>query len=415
MGQHDLHSIMKLLPNEDCSLCDAPSCATLARRIVAGKIKVDHCPLIDKRNIGRITDILKEGVETTKETTQEEAFVEIQPCAEYGRVTLEAQLPKPKGSVYDLFDSCTMCTAFSDISDLDGVRCSLELGYGLAQLEEKRIHVFRSGKVTMRRAYDRRDAYETLAMISKSLWPSVICPEGCSVQECISCSCPDCRGHVCSGVSWWVRDIPFKEQPMGEFLKEYLASTDETTAKAVAMYKDGIAIMDNLVEELKKAEQALKAGDRAALEEVRKVFHGKHMELAQLSVKILIGSEGPAAMLGLIMKGAEINMRNIGKGLFTIRQASKDPLFEKAYELALKGISVFTTVDIDGAKPLLKDFDEFVASWKERPYTSEGEFILKIASYGSFLAMMLERPIPIWTLEDERKVKPKITEMGEHC
>jgi hypothetical protein len=267
----------------------------------------------------------------------------------------------------------------------------------------------------MRRAYDRRDAYETLAMISKSLWPSVICPEGCSVQECMSCSCPDCRDHVCSGVSWWVRDVPYKEMAMVEFLKDILVSKDEVDAKAVSMYKDGIAVIETLVAELKKAEEAIRTGGREALEDVRKSFHGKHMELAKQSVKILVGSEGPAAMLGMILKGAETNMRNIGKGLFSIRRTSKDPLFEKAYDIALRGVSVFTGLDIDGASELLKDYQGFLKNWKGQPYTSEGEFILKIASYGSFMAMMLGRPIPVWTLEDERKVKPDITDMGEHC
>ncbi len=59
MARHDLHSVMKLLPNEDCSLCDAPSCATLARRIVAGKIKPDECPLVDKANLERIREMIQ--------------------------------------------------------------------------------------------------------------------------------------------------------------------------------------------------------------------------------------------------------------------------------------------------------------------------------------------------------------------
>jgi len=420
MARHDLHSVMKLLPNEDCSLCDAPSCATLARRIVAGKIKPEECPLLDKSNLERIREVLKDGVETTKEVVQEKAFVEIQPCAEYGRVTLEAQLPRPKGSVYDLFDSCTMCTAFSEISDLDGVKCSLELGYGLAQLKEKRIHVFRSGKVNMRRAYDRHDAYETLAMISKSLWPSVICSCGCTVQECISCSCPDCRDDVCAGLAWGVRDIPYKGAMLVEFVKSTLKAAEskkasKETVQAVELYQTGLKHLDGLMQYLKKVDTALRAGDTGKIEEIRKEYHELHVVLGRLSVQMLVKAQGPVALLGLILNGYESNLKNIGKGMFLVRNANIDPLYPKALEIVLESIRVVKELDIEAAKALVKLVEDVRAVWKAAPYYSGREYLLKMATYGGNLARMLERPVPVWTLEDEQKAKPTIQMGGERC
>jgi hypothetical protein len=420
MARHDLHSVMKLLPNEDCSLCDAPSCATLARRIVAGKIKPDECPLVDKANLERIKEVLKAGVETTKEQGQEKAFVEIQPCAEYGRVTLEAQLPKPKGSVYDLFDACTMCTAFSEISSLDGVKCSLELGYGLAQLQEKRIHVFRSGKVTMRRAFDRQDAYNTLAMISKSLWPSVICSCGCTVQECVSCACPDCRDEVCSGLSWGIRDLSFTTEKLSEVVSKILNAPDPSkvspsASQTIELYKKGLKQMKALIELLRKVDKALRAKDSEKIEAVRKDFHAAHQELAKLAIQVIVKSEGPDAVLGLVLNGAEANLENIGKGMFSVRNADMDPLYPKALEIVLEGVTVFSDMDIEGSRRLVKLVEDVRTVWKAAPYYSGREYVLKMATHGGHLARMLERPMPVWTFEDEKRSHPTISMGGERC
>jgi ArsR family metal-binding transcriptional regulator len=420
MGRHDLHSVMKLLPNEDCSLCEAPSCATLARRIVAGKIKPEECPLVDKANLERIKEVLKEGVETSKAPVQEQPFVEIQPCAEYGRVTLEAQLPKPKGSVYDLFDSCTMCTAFSEISDLDGVKCSLELGYGLAQLKEKRIHVFRSGKVTMRRAYDRQDAYATLAMISRSLWPSVICICGCTVQECVSCACPDCRDEVCAGLVWGIRDVPFRTVKLSDAVRAALkraegAKAPASSIEAAGIYSKGMKQMMALVEIYKKADKALRAKDSDKIEAIRKTFHESHSELAKLAVQLIVKSQGPDTVLGLVLNGIEANLENIGKGMFSVRNADMDPLYPKALEIVLEATKVISELDVEGAKDLVKLVENLRSVWKAAPYYQGREYVLKMATYGGHLARMLDRPMPDWTLEDEKKAQPQVPKGGERC
>ena len=118
-----------------------------SRRIAAGWQKPDECRYITKTNLGRIYELLEEGVEVGPESIPVGHIIEIQPCAQYGKVTLEAQLSRPSESIFDVFDSCELCTSLGDVGLLKNVRCSLEMGYSIAEHNETRIHIFKTGKI----------------------------------------------------------------------------------------------------------------------------------------------------------------------------------------------------------------------------------------------------------------------------
>ncbi|UCD92296.1 MAG: hypothetical protein JSV43_08805, partial [Methanobacteriota archaeon] len=125
---------------------------------------------------------------------------QIHPCTEEGYVTIEAKLylGSPFGRPgEDFFDTKQMCSSLRRISFLDSLRCSEEMGYALAEWEGKRIHVFKGGKIIIRRAEDEEDARKTLDIIGRTLWGTIPCSCGKPLIYCSSGACSECSGKVC--------------------------------------------------------------------------------------------------------------------------------------------------------------------------------------------------------------------------
>jgi ArsR family metal-binding transcriptional regulator len=102
--------------------------------------------------------------------------IEVNPCTEDGKVTLQSTLRTKDGveRKEPYFDAVKLCEALRKIRDFSRVRCSSEIGYAIIEYEDKRIHVFKEGKIIIRRAKDRDDATRTLNMVSAMLSDAVI-------------------------------------------------------------------------------------------------------------------------------------------------------------------------------------------------------------------------------------------------
>ena len=107
--------------------------------------------------------------------------IEIHPCTEQGLVTLEAKLGEAENE--DFFDPDEMSEALA-LSPFKDVKFSKEMGYAFANYEQKRLHIFKQGKVIIRRANDKADALGTLMLAIKSLLPAVICNRSEPVMAC---------------------------------------------------------------------------------------------------------------------------------------------------------------------------------------------------------------------------------------
>jgi ArsR family metal-binding transcriptional regulator len=100
--------------------------------------------------------------------------MEVTPCTEEGYVTLEYTLKTENGTERKepYFDSVKMCKILKRIKEFSSVRCSDEMGYAIIEYGDKRIHVWKQGKIIIRHAKDRNDATKTLEMLSKALSPA---------------------------------------------------------------------------------------------------------------------------------------------------------------------------------------------------------------------------------------------------
>jgi ArsR family metal-binding transcriptional regulator len=108
--------------------------------------------------------------------TKEEETVEVNPCTEDGFVTLESRLKSSSGteSKEVHFDPAKMCQQLKKVKEFSKIRCSKEIGYAIIEYGDKRIHVFKEGKIVIRHADNEQDAMKTLQMIKKALSGSML-------------------------------------------------------------------------------------------------------------------------------------------------------------------------------------------------------------------------------------------------
>jgi ArsR family metal-binding transcriptional regulator len=102
---------------------------------------------------------------------KEGEIVEVNPCTEDGFVTLEYKLKSSDGaeSKEVHFNPAKMCQELKKIKGFSKIRCSKEIGYAVIEYGEKRIHVFKEGKIIIRHADSEQDARKTLQMITEAL------------------------------------------------------------------------------------------------------------------------------------------------------------------------------------------------------------------------------------------------------
>jgi ArsR family metal-binding transcriptional regulator len=112
----------------------------------------------------------------SEDRREERQNIEVNPCTEDGKVTLESILKTEAGAERrkPYFDPIKLCEALKKIKDFSRVRCSSEMGYAIIEYEDKRIHVFKEGKIIIRRAKDRDDALRTLRLVSNILSETVL-------------------------------------------------------------------------------------------------------------------------------------------------------------------------------------------------------------------------------------------------
>lgn len=372
MGKkHSVLEIAGLLPQLDCGACGNPACGSFARRICANIQKPEECPFLTKENAAKAKGLLQEGADLEPVSEQPEEVVEIQPCAEYGKVTLEAQLRGIKDSPFDLFDLCRVCVSFHDIKLFEKVSCSLDMGYILAEHGGEGIHIFRNGKIVMRRVKDRDYALQTLKKVSRALWPSVICSCGNTAVECAGGACSSCP-DICEAVSW---GISGSNAATGKPAEKTFADRIRNNEK----FSGTINRFDEVLKLLRSAKVLENKGKiTSLLDEARMLATG---------VMVSTGNDREAAV-GLSVLGLEQNVRRVARSLFEY-SGNDEELFKKSTGLFWDAMRAR---DAKTAKHLAKSFNSFFKEWQKDDRKDAS--ILRIATSGLYVARLVSRPVP---------------------
>ncbi|UCH90204.1 MAG: hypothetical protein JSV49_06085 [Thermoplasmata archaeon] len=407
--------ILKLLPNIDCGLCSNPSCATLARKISRNTQDAKDCPLVRKDNLKRINQLIGDSEPDQMKNQHDsneyydEEIVEIQPCAEYGRVTLEAHLPRPENSAFDLFDSCEMCLSFNNIQSLTNVKCSLEMGYGLAQSEERRIHVFKTGKIMIRRAKDRTDAVNTLKLISYSLGPSIICSCGNSLTDCLSGGCEECCTDIGYGLKWLYSSHEYTMTPAAELLRSRFESFKGKSPKQpeknqLHIFKEAWDRLKSTINTLEELDKLIKANKFGEIETYRENLYDDIKEISKSSNEYLISDleiKPPAE--ALLFLGICRNLRRIVDGFLSLKDSQNNEEVQKLYpavsSIVIDGLRSFISCDEKQAAKVEDDFSEFSnklrSELEAQNYPVEMVNLYKLAINGTYTARILNIKVPV--------------------
>jgi hypothetical protein len=178
----------KSTPQIDCGLCGEATCASFARALIVGRAEIDNCPLLaldkykdcreelehlSKRRptvIGKPAAKLPEGgmlLTRPCQDTDEKVMAELRV---YNGV--EAGQPIHFG----VFEPSLLCDFMDCIADrFELVRCSRDLGYGRAEIEDMSITILQDGRVNMRRVIDEHRVLELFRQIERAVFGSIIC------------------------------------------------------------------------------------------------------------------------------------------------------------------------------------------------------------------------------------------------
>ncbi len=205
--------IREKLPSYDCGLCGFPTCSVFARRVAVSLNQPNECLPMPDEDEKTICGILDQGVMTgVCEKEIDRDTVEINPCAEGGKVTLETQMKcgvrKDGCSRFNLLDFQYLEGYLKGMPGIENIMLSKEMGYAKFEIQGQRVHVFKRGKLIIRRADSKETAMDILRSVSRLVWPAVICPE-CGITLSGSAYTPDCP------FTWNPTDFECKPLPKG--------------------------------------------------------------------------------------------------------------------------------------------------------------------------------------------------------
>jgi hypothetical protein len=327
---------------------------------------------------------MNEGTGKSKITFQ------IHPCTEDGFVTIEAKLylGSPFGRPgEDFFDTRQMCTALRRIWFFDSLRCSEDMGYALAEWEGKRIHVFKGGKIIIRRARDNEDAKKTLDIVGRILWGSIPCSCGRPLVYCSSGGCDECSDKVCEIHAF----PPFVEMPEssskinGGEVFEYI-QTIETKDYFVQAFEE----LGGFVSALKKMDENIVAGDFSNLEVLAEKAEESMEEACGAGSRYLIETQSNHdAALGIIFLGMAEDLWTIMDAMLLMKNVGFEvDEYKIASELAFDSYDAFVNNDQTKAAEIKKRFKRFMRKKHPNP-------VIEITRAGYHIARMMTKPYPV--------------------
>ena len=187
-------------PRINCGLCGRAACTGFARALVVGQLELDGCPILglrDYANLRAELEAMLKGDSTPRMGTAPElpegGVLFTQPCKDTNdRVMAELSLHngvKPGERMrFAVFDPRTLCDLMNCLqSQFDLVKCSRDLGYGRADVNEMNITVLQDGRINMRRVKDRDQVMSIFGKLERALIGATICNCcGCDLLSILS-------------------------------------------------------------------------------------------------------------------------------------------------------------------------------------------------------------------------------------
>jgi ArsR family metal-binding transcriptional regulator len=393
LPKKEANEIYELLPKYDCGLCENPRCMTFARRILHDIQKPKECQFLTDDNIKKINEITSEpdAIRKHPHPNQDEEIIEINPCTEDGFVTLETQLKSRvmKQDLYgDFFDQFQMCLSLSEIDAFDSMNCSSKMGYALAEIKGKRTHIFKTGKIIMRRADDKEDALNTLAIISKMLTPARLCSCNNTLVDCFGGACKICAEGECAALID-ATDIEEGYKGEGYTLEQILINIDMSNNPHL---EENFKLLDDIVFEIHKIHEDILSQNEIDVDSNAKTIGELLKKIKRNCTEHLLSTtEIKSSLVALTQYGITCDLMRANEAILNLKDHKDDPLYEKAVDILFDAYSAFSKKDIEKTNDIQNNYSELLRAWKEDNGPID---IVKIAANGFYISRVLGKPVP---------------------
>jgi hypothetical protein len=386
----DAYEIQELLPKLDCGLCQNPLCMTFARKILLGLQKPIECRFISTESLERIQKMIpkKEIERRHPHPNIEQDVIEIHPCTESGKVTLETQLKSrtmERDFYSDFFGQFELCDNLSEVEIFDKVNCSSKMGYGLVESKGKRMHIFKTGKIIMRRADDKEDALSTFSNLSRILLPARICSCENILGDCFGGSCDTCQQELCAA------QLDFLEISAED---KGIVTVDSILRNMnyCEELKDNFNEMKKIVDEIRIIYEQLKNGAGVDKENCRKNTDEITQKINKSCIQIILKNDNSVdTIVALIQYGLNRDLIRARDGFLRLEQEFAKEQFQFAVQLFFDAWEIFEKKEKDSMLNISQRYEEFLSKWE--PNQMEAG-IAKIATNGFYISRILGKPVP---------------------
>jgi len=255
----DEYEKLKLFsPEIDCGYCGNATCGAFLRKLYWGEERVDSCLFISEEKRKKMEEILKIKRKKVVKSEVKEGTLQFSPCAEKEKVTMEVRLPLLSKKGYSLLDSCDMCLTLSSMKSMDRFSCSKKMGYAVALIRGKRVHIFKNGKLILRRADSKEEALEILKMMKIAMRPSVINICGNTLSDCLLCHDFFKEKEHTIGFSWGrEEEMKGKSFSVLHLFSLFLSELVSEEAKTLSFLKELEKRLDTLTRKALRDEKTL--------------------------------------------------------------------------------------------------------------------------------------------------------------
>jgi hypothetical protein len=352
-----------------------------------------ECPFLKDKNLNEIEDIITEPdvVRKHPHPNLDEDTIEISPCTEDGKVTLETQLRSKvmdRDLFSDFFDQFQLCNSLSEVDYFDKMNCSTKMGYALVESGGKRAHVFKTGKIIMRRADDRDDALATFYHISRMLLPARLCSCNNTLVDCFGGSCTECTKGTCAALVDAV-DVNEDYHKEGNTIASIM---EEMDLKSHEKLQESFMLLSDFVNEIRRLDNELKDGKKNEYDAIKNTTDKITEKIKRNCMEyVTSGSDASATIIALTQYGLGRDLIRARDGLLSLDGEIDDELYSQATKLLYDAYLAFEKRDIKESQAIEDRFLKFISTWKKG---SLPWGLAKVATNGFYISRLLRKPVP---------------------
>jgi len=387
------YEVHELLPKFDCGQCGNPVCMTFARKLLLESQRPDECIFLEDGQKQKIASTIGtvDRERGLSESTEGEV-VEIHPCTEEGMVTLWAQM-KPTGAsnefLGDYFDQFQLCRSVAQADLFEKDECSPRMGYAYVEIKGTRTHIFKTGKIVMRRADSKEDAMATLARISRFLLPARVCSCSNIMADCFGGCCDDCFEDVCGALK---REGDVAATPeagkgttMGGVLAENYENLDDATKTNFTHLGTIFRLIEKMVQDIGEGTPQ----DKGSIIEELDRYNGTIVRAC--TGEFLSNGKPEHTAIALTQVGLARDLIRASEGLLSVGNGSDKELYSEATGLLFDAYSAFENRDAAAFQDIKSRYETLTLKWRE-----EQDYVgyAKVAANGFYISRILGKPVP---------------------